>query len=186
MVFKDSCCWITSSVWTLWFQILIYMLWKSINLNHNESLFIAVNYAGCLALANYLNQSSPDLWADWKELCLLGNLQPERYRKGSKNCRTRLHSVRWKTLRVEPSETAASFGEGGGRLQRTESGTVLKSSELQENTRPCRPVLLFSSFTPGDFTASLQSSFCALSLLSSHWTTSLTEVTVLRFFFTFV
>lgn len=103
--------------------------------------------------------------------------------KESKNCRTRLHSARWKTLRVEPSESAASFGEGGGRLQRTDSDTVLKSSELQENTRPCRPVLLFSSFTPGDLTASLQSSFCALSPLSSHWTTSLIEVTVLRFFF---
>lgn len=77
----------------------------------------------------------------------------------SSNCRIRLHRVRWKTLRVEPSETAASFGEGGGRLKRTDSHTVLKSSELQENTRACRPVLLFSSFIPDNLTVSLQSSF---------------------------
>lgn len=98
----------------------------------------------------------------------------------SKNCRTRLHRARWKTLRMEPSQTAASFGESDGRLQRTDSDPALKSSGLQENTRPCRPVLLFSSFTPGNLIASLQSSFCTLSLLSSHWTR--TEVTVLRFF----
>lgn len=49
------------------------------DLNHNESLFTAAYYAGCLALTNYLNQSIPELWADWKEICLLENLQPERY-----------------------------------------------------------------------------------------------------------
>lgn len=82
--------------------------------------------------------------AYWR-ICSQKNIERE-----SKNCRSRLHRVRWKTLRVEPSETAASFGEGDSRLQRTDS--ALKSSELQENTRPCRPVLLLSSFTPGDFT----------------------------------
>lgn len=61
--------------------------------------------------------------------------------------------------RAEPSETAASFGEAGGRLQRTDSDSALKSAELHKNTRPCRPVLLFSSFTPGNLTASLPSSF---------------------------
>lgn len=85
----------------------------------------------------------------------------------SRNCRTRLHRARWKTLRVEPSETAASFREGGGRLKRTDSDTVLKSSELQENTRPCTPVLLFSSFTPGNLTASLQSFLCSESSVFS-------------------
>lgn len=77
----------------------------------------------------------------------------------SKNCRTRLHGARWKTLRMEPSETAASFEEGGGRLQKTDSDTALKSSELQESIRPCRPILLFRSFTPGNLTAPLQLSF---------------------------
>lgn len=115
------------------------------DLNHNESLFTA----GCLVLTNYLNLSIPELWADWKEMCWRICSQKNIERE-SKNCRSRLHRVRWKTLRVEPSETAASFGEGDSRLQRTDS--ALKSSELQENTRPCRPVLLLSSFTPGDFT----------------------------------
>lgn len=32
------------------------------NLNHNESLFTAIYYEDCLALANYLNQNSPELW----------------------------------------------------------------------------------------------------------------------------
>lgn len=77
----------------------------------------------------------------------------------SENCRTRLHGARWKTLRVGPSQTAAGFGESDGRLQRTDSDPALKSSGLQENTRPCRPVLLFSSFTPGNLIASLQSLF---------------------------
>lgn len=52
------------------------------NLNHDESLFTAVYCEDCLALANYLNQSSPEQWADWKEVCLLGDMQPETYRKG--------------------------------------------------------------------------------------------------------
>lgn len=51
------------------------------NLNHNESLFTAIYYEGCLALANCLDQSSPELWADWKKMCLLEDLQPEGYGK---------------------------------------------------------------------------------------------------------
>lgn len=51
------------------------------NLNHNESLFTAIYYEDWLWPITW-TRIVQSYGADWKEVCLLGGLQPESYTKG--------------------------------------------------------------------------------------------------------
>lgn len=80
------------------------------NLNHNESLFTAIYYEDCLALANYLNQNSPELWGRLERLCAYGLICSQKdTQRESKNRRTRLHGASWKTPRVEAFTASCQF-----------------------------------------------------------------------------
>lgn len=63
-------------------KILIYTLWKFMNLHHNESLFTAITMKTVWIWLISWTRLVQSCGADWKEVCLLGDLQPQGHTKG--------------------------------------------------------------------------------------------------------